>query len=89
VFAAILVNKGVAPRRTETPRSRTPVPSPEGRAYVTAWLVKHFNDSGGMFSPHITQERRKVTIDNETFWLVRLPKSQRSVAPKGGRSDVQ
>lgn len=25
--------------------------SPEGRAYVMAWLVKFYNDAGGMFSP--------------------------------------
>lgn len=48
--------------------------SPDARASVMAWLVKYFNDSGGMFSPQITQERRKVTIDSTAFWLVRIPK---------------
>lgn len=33
--------------------------SPEAPAYVMAWLVKHFNDRGDMFSPQITQKRRK------------------------------
>ena len=47
--------------------------SPEARAYVMAWFVKYFNDSGGMFSPQITQERRKVTIDSSTYWLVKIP----------------
>jgi hypothetical protein len=38
-----------------------------------AWLVKYFNDSRGMFSPQITQERRKVTIDATAYWLVKVP----------------
>jgi hypothetical protein len=37
-----------------------------------AWLVKFYNDAGGMFSPQVTQERRKVTIDGEVFWLVKM-----------------
>ena len=48
--------------------------SPEGRAFVLAWLVKFFNDSGGMFSPQVTQERRKISLDGESFWLVKIPK---------------
>ncbi|MGA2760869.1 MAG: hypothetical protein ABSF08_11175 [Candidatus Cybelea sp.] len=48
--------------------------SPEGRAFVLAWLAKFYNDAGMMFSPSITQERRRVTIDGETFWLVAMPK---------------
>ena len=47
--------------------------APEARAYVMAWLVKYFNDSRGMFSPQITQERRKVTIDATAYWLVKVP----------------
>jgi hypothetical protein len=39
-----------------------------------AWLVKFYNDTGGMFSPQVTQERRKVVIDGESFWLVKTPK---------------
>jgi len=46
--------------------------SPEARANVMAWLVKYFNDTGGMFSPQVTQERRKVTIDGDSFWLVKI-----------------
>jgi hypothetical protein len=48
--------------------------NPEARAYVMAWLVKYYNDGGAMFSPQVTQERRKVTIDGTDFWLVRVPK---------------
>jgi len=48
-------------------------PSPEARAFVLAWMVKYYTDSGGMFSPQVTQERRRVTIDGQTFWLVKVP----------------
>ena len=48
--------------------------SPEGRAHILKWLAKFYNDTGMMFSPSITQERRRVTIDGETFWLVGVPK---------------
>lgn len=48
--------------------------SPEARAYVMAWLVKFYNDRGGMFSPQVTQNRRRVTIDEEAYWLVRIPR---------------
>ena len=48
--------------------------SPEARAYVTAWLVKYYGDNGGMFSPSVsTQQRRRVVIDGEAFWLVKIP----------------
>ena len=46
--------------------------SPEARAYVMAWLVKFYNDTGGMFSPQVSQERRKISLDSETFWLVKI-----------------
>jgi hypothetical protein len=48
--------------------------SPVGRSFVIAWLLKYYNDSGSMFSPSITQERRRITIDGEEFWLARAPK---------------
>jgi hypothetical protein len=48
--------------------------SPEGRAHVLKWLAKYYNDTGMMFSPSIASERRRVTIDNEVFWLVEVPK---------------
>lgn len=47
--------------------------SPQGRAFVMAWLVKFYGDSGMMFSPTITQRRKRVTIDEEAFWLVKIP----------------
>ncbi|MGC2650151.1 MAG: hypothetical protein WA304_05035 [Candidatus Cybelea sp.] len=47
--------------------------SPEARAFVMAWLVKYYGDNGMMFSPSITQERRRVTIDGQHYWLVKLP----------------
>jgi hypothetical protein len=48
--------------------------SPESRAFVIAWLLKFYGDNGMMFSPSITQERRRVTIDGEEFWLAHAPK---------------
>lgn len=50
--------------------------SPEGRAFVLKWLVKFYNDSGSMFTPSYTQRRKRVTIDDEEFWLVKAPKHQ-------------
>jgi hypothetical protein len=47
--------------------------SPEARAYVLAWLVKFYRDDGAMFFPSISQRRKRVTIDQETFWLVKVP----------------
>jgi len=47
--------------------------SPEARAYVLAWMVKFYNDSGAMFSPQVTQNRRRVIIDDQAFWLVKVP----------------
>jgi hypothetical protein len=48
--------------------------SPEGRAHILKWLAKYYNDTGMMYSPSIAQERRRVTIDGETFWLVGVHK---------------
>jgi hypothetical protein len=48
--------------------------SPEGRAHVLKWLAKFYNDTGMMFSPSITQERRRATIDGIEYWLVAAPK---------------
>jgi hypothetical protein len=48
--------------------------SPEGRAFVLAWIVKFYNDRGSMFSPSIVQRRQQVTINNEEFWLVSMPR---------------
>ena len=47
--------------------------SPEGRAHVLKWLAKFYNDTGMMYSPSIASERRRVTNDGETFWLVEVP----------------
>jgi len=48
--------------------------SPEARAFVMAWLVKYYRDDGQMFSPSVsTSQRRRVTIDDEGFWLVKAP----------------
>jgi hypothetical protein len=48
--------------------------SPQGRAFVLAGLAKFYRDDGQMFSPSVsTSERRRVVIDSETFWLVKVP----------------
>jgi hypothetical protein len=47
--------------------------SPESRAFILAWIAKFYADNGMMYSPSITQERRRVTIDGETFWLLKVP----------------
>lgn len=49
--------------------------SPEGRAFVIAWLLKYYNDRGMMYSPSVsTSERRRATIDGIEYWLVTAPK---------------
>jgi hypothetical protein len=48
--------------------------SPENRAYVLAWLTKYYNDGGDMFPTSTTRnQRRRVAIDGEQFWLVKVP----------------
>ena len=47
--------------------------SPEGRAFIMAWLVKFYADNGMMYSPTITQQRKRVTIDDVAYWLVKVP----------------
>ena len=49
--------------------------SPEARAFVIAWIVKFYGDNGMMFSPSITQERLRVTIDGKNYSLVKAPSS--------------
>ena len=51
--------------------------SPEGRAYVMKWLVKFYNDTGSMFFPSYTNRRKQVTLDDQAFWLVEIPRSNR------------
>jgi hypothetical protein len=46
---------------------------PEGRAFVMAWLVKFYGDNGMMYSPTISQRRKRVTIDEVAYWLVKIP----------------
>jgi hypothetical protein len=46
---------------------------PDARAHLLFWFVKYFNDSGGMYSPSYTQRRKRVVIDEEAYWLVKIP----------------
>lgn len=47
--------------------------SPETRAHILKWLAKFYSDSGAMYSPSVSQERRRITIDGEVFWLLKTP----------------
>ena len=48
--------------------------SPEARAYLIQWLLKYYDDSGGMFSPQISRGRRRLALDGIEYSLVKLPK---------------
>ncbi len=47
--------------------------SPKGESLRAGMVTKFYNDNGSMFSPTITQRCRRVTIDDEAFWLVKIP----------------
>jgi hypothetical protein len=47
--------------------------SPEARAFLMAWFVKFYGDSGMMFTPSYTQRRKRVVVDEESYWLVKIP----------------
>ena len=53
--------------------------SPESRAFISAWIVKFYGDNVMMLSPTIAQ-RRRVTIDDQAFWLVKIPRKRKSPA---------
>ena len=40
------------------------------RTFVLKWLCKFFDDSGRMFSPQISAQRRTIVIDGVEYWLV-------------------
>jgi hypothetical protein len=42
------------------------------RAKLLAWLCLYYGERGEQFEPG--RRRRRVTIDGEEFWLVRIPK---------------
>jgi hypothetical protein len=48
--------------------------APDDRAHLVAWLLLYYDDAGMMFSPQTSRRRRRVTIDETEYWLVRLPK---------------
>jgi hypothetical protein len=47
--------------------------TPEDRAQLLAWLLLYYQDSGMMFSPQISQRRRRVTLDGIEYWLAEIP----------------
>jgi hypothetical protein len=48
--------------------------APDDRAHLMAWLLLYYDDAGAMFSPQTGRRRRRVTIDETEYWLVRVPK---------------
>lgn len=48
--------------------------SPETRAHILKWLARYYRDDGDLFSPSIsTQQRRRIVLDGEAYWLVKIP----------------
>jgi hypothetical protein len=45
------------------------------RAKLLAWLCLYYGERGQQFEPGA--RRRRVTIDGEELWLVRIPKRRR------------
>jgi hypothetical protein len=36
---------------------------------------RYYGDNGDLFSPSLsTQQRKRITIDDQVFWLIRAPK---------------
>jgi hypothetical protein len=48
--------------------------APDDRAHLMAWLLLYYDDAGAIFSPQTSRRRRRVTIDEIEYWLVRVPK---------------
>lgn len=48
-------------------------------AYLIRWLVKHFNDDGLAARLPGREQRRRMTLDGEEYWLVRIPPKQPQV----------
>jgi hypothetical protein len=48
--------------------------APDDRTRLMAWLLLYYDDAGAMFSPQTSRRRRRVTIDEIDYWLVRVPK---------------
>ena len=46
-----------------------------GRAFILAWLCTHFQDNGAMFSPQISRQRDRITLNGVEYWLVRIPET--------------
>lgn len=43
------------------------------RAQLLAWLLLYYRDDGVMFSPQISQRRKRIVLDSVDYWLVRVP----------------
>ena len=54
--------------------------TPSDRAQLIAWILLYYQDDGSMFSPQISQRRKRIALDGVDFWLARVPKRGRGEA---------
>lgn len=47
--------------------------APCDRAELIAWLLLYYDDRGDLRSQRSAARRRRVTIDDQVFWLVKVP----------------
>ena len=52
--------------------------TPTDRARLMAWLLLYYDDGGMMFSPQISRQRDRITLNGTDFWLTRVPKRPRT-----------
>ena len=52
-----------------------------GRAFILSWLCTYFQDNGAMFSPQISRQRDRITLNGVEYWLVRVPKRNDRAKP--------
>jgi len=48
--------------------------APEDRAFLLAWMLLYYKDDGSMFSPQISQRRKRIALDGVDYWLGQVPK---------------
>jgi hypothetical protein len=48
--------------------------SPEDRANLMAWLALYYDDRGEMFSTQTSRRRKRIVLEGEEFWLLRVRK---------------
>ena len=48
--------------------------TPDDRARVLQWLALYYDDAGTMYSPQISQRRKRIVFDGVEYWLLAVPK---------------